>query len=123
MKGVGDLMAKITSFTGMDTVVKSVLGEDCGCDERQELMNEMLPFSKDSKELEVDKDVLYSKALSLAFVKDIIKHRETGKRINKEQFGLIWDIYRFYVNPRKTNTQCVKCVNTSLDELHRALSK
>ena len=119
-KGVGDIVAKLASFTGAKVLVESVLGEDCGCDERQELMNEMLPFNKEE---EVSEDVLYSKALSLAFVRDLVKHRETGKKINKEQFNLFWDIYRFYVNPRKNNTQCIKCVNSSINEVERVLSK
>lgn len=120
-RGLGDLTAKLAKFTGAEALVKSVLGEDCGCDERQELMNELLPFNTDTDG--VDEDVLYNKALSLAFVRDLMKSRDMGKRITKEQFMLFWDIYREYVNPRKANTSCRKCVNNSINEVERVLCK
>ena len=123
-KGVGDIVAKLASFTGADALVKSVLGEDCGCDERQELMNEMLPFKEDVVELEPEpEEEIYSKAISLAFIRDLVKHREMNTRISAEQFNLFWDIYRYYVNPRKNNSQCIKCVNSAIDEVERVLSR
>jgi hypothetical protein len=114
-KGLGDLTAKLANFTGAKDLVKSVLGEDCGCDERQELMNELLPFNKDEVSKE-DEEILYDKALSLAFINDLITYRESGKRVSKEQFMLFWD-------HRKSNTSCRKCVNSAINEVERVLTK
>ena len=36
---IGDKIAKVTERTGIDKVVKFVFGEDCGCEERQEKVN------------------------------------------------------------------------------------
>jgi hypothetical protein len=48
-KGLGDTVAKFTNLTGMDRVAKqlaAMLGkEDCGCDERRELLNRLVPYS------------------------------------------------------------------------------
>ena len=35
-KGLGDSIEKITKATGIDKVAKFILGEDCGCQARQE---------------------------------------------------------------------------------------
>jgi len=42
-KGLGDDIKRITSATGLDKLAKRIaqlLDEDCGCDERQEWLNE-----------------------------------------------------------------------------------
>lgn len=43
-KGVGDTIAKATKATGIDKAVKFVAGEDCGCAERQERLNEVIRY-------------------------------------------------------------------------------
>lgn len=42
-KGLGDDIKKITSATGLDKLAQTIarlLDEDCGCDDRQEWLNE-----------------------------------------------------------------------------------
>jgi hypothetical protein len=42
-KGLGDDIKKITAATGLDQLAKriaQILDEDCGCDDRQEWLNE-----------------------------------------------------------------------------------
>ena len=46
IKGVGDLVAIFTKYTGIKWVVKKIWGEDCGCDERQEKLNKIFPINK-----------------------------------------------------------------------------
>ena len=36
---LGDLIATITKYTGIKWIVKKIWGDDCGCDERQEALN------------------------------------------------------------------------------------
>jgi hypothetical protein len=43
-KGLGDSIAKITKATKIDKLVKFIAGEDCGCDERQELLNKTFAY-------------------------------------------------------------------------------
>ncbi len=45
-KGVGDTVAKITKATGIEKAVKFLAGEDCGCDERKQILNHIFPYQK-----------------------------------------------------------------------------
>ena len=45
-KGLGDTIEKFTSSTGIKTVVKAVLGEDCGCDARQDYLNKKFLYRR-----------------------------------------------------------------------------
>ena len=48
-KGLGDTVAAITKATGIEAIVKSLFGENCGCDARQEKLNELVPYQKEEK--------------------------------------------------------------------------
>ncbi len=39
--GLGDVVEKVTTATGVKALVKFVAGEDCGCDERKEKLNKL----------------------------------------------------------------------------------
>ena len=45
-QGLGDTIEKVTQATGIDKVVKFIMGEDCGCEERKAKLNAMFPYSK-----------------------------------------------------------------------------
>ena len=45
-KGFGDTVEKFTSSTGIKTAVKAVFGNNCGCNERQEWLNQKIPYNK-----------------------------------------------------------------------------
>jgi len=49
-KGLGDDIAKLTSSLRLDKVAKRVaelMGkDDCGCEKRQEIVNEWVPYDK-----------------------------------------------------------------------------
>jgi hypothetical protein len=55
MEGLGDLVAKVTEVTGIKAVVKAVAGDDCGCAQRQQKMNEMFPFNTPKDQYYADK--------------------------------------------------------------------
>jgi aspartyl/asparaginyl-tRNA synthetase len=48
-KGLGDTVAAITKATGIEMLVKSIFGENCGCAERQEALNKLVPYQKEKK--------------------------------------------------------------------------
>ncbi len=46
-KGLGDVIADITHKTGLDKVAElytQVTGQDCGCKQRQEMLNNLFPL-------------------------------------------------------------------------------
>jgi hypothetical protein len=53
IKGLGDIVAKITQATKLDQVAKGIataMGkDDCGCEARQEALNKMFPINQDKK--------------------------------------------------------------------------
>jgi hypothetical protein len=46
-RGLGDTIEKITTATGIKAAVKAVVGEDCGCDERKEKLNNLFPYKRE----------------------------------------------------------------------------
>ena len=46
MKGLGDMVAKVTESTGIAAAVKAVAGDNCGCAARRDALNRMFPFNK-----------------------------------------------------------------------------
>ena len=107
MKGAGDLIARITKATGIDKIAKAVLGEDCGCDERQEFLNELIPFTKEQKER--------------AYAKGFIKEVYGKSTLTPHEVGLVWELFRTYINPRKKNSTCGKCVKDAIKQLKTKL--
>jgi hypothetical protein len=57
MRGLGDMVAKVTESTGIAAAVKAVLGDDCGCAARRDALNRQFPFNKpqDGKDSSLDK--------------------------------------------------------------------
>lgn len=45
-RGLGDTVEKVFKATGIDKVAKFLLGEDCGCEERKEKLNNLFPYKK-----------------------------------------------------------------------------
>jgi len=44
-EGLGDTIEKITEATGIKKAVKFLAGEDCGCDERKKMLNDMFRYN------------------------------------------------------------------------------
>ena len=38
---LGNLVESITKFTGIKWIVKRIFGEDCGCEERKDKLNDI----------------------------------------------------------------------------------
>jgi hypothetical protein len=53
-KGLGDTIEKITHATGLDKVAKKLANlfgkEDCGCTERKEVFNKLVPYTRKNSE-------------------------------------------------------------------------
>jgi hypothetical protein len=45
-EGLGDTVEQVLEVTGIAKVAKWLLGEDCGCNERKEKLNELFPYRK-----------------------------------------------------------------------------
>lgn len=45
-EGLGDTIEAITEATGIKKLVHWLAGDDCGCEERKELLNKLFPYKK-----------------------------------------------------------------------------
>ena len=45
-KGLGDSIEKITTATGIKKFVHKVVGDDCGCNKRKQILNKVFPYKK-----------------------------------------------------------------------------
>lgn len=95
-KGLGDTVEKITKATGVKKVVKAVLGDDCGCDERKDKLNKLVRY-KVVNCLEQDE---------FEFLKEVFE-RSKKKVLPKEQIKFKQIFERVY-NKRLTS-DCLSC--------------
>ena len=70
-KGLGDTVEKVFQAVGIDKIVKFVAGEDCGCDGRKDVLNNILPYKKDvqclnENEYEILKDLFSNEDTTLS---------------------------------------------------------
>jgi hypothetical protein len=45
-KGLGDTVEQVLEATGIAKIAKWVLGEDCGCNKRKQILNDLYPYYK-----------------------------------------------------------------------------
>jgi len=57
-EGLGDTVEKITEATGIKKAVKFIAGEDCGCDERKQKLNQMFRYKKPECLTEAEFDLI-----------------------------------------------------------------
>lgn len=104
-KGLGDTIAKITKATGIDKAVKFLAGEDCGCEERKEKLNELFPYNKPMCLNEQEYNVLKS-----------FFERDSNIVTIEDQKSLIPVSNRIFREVKNT-TSCGSCVRGLVDRL------
>ena len=55
-RGAGDLVEKVTKRTGIKAIVDKVTGNGCGCSQRRDILNKLLPFRGEQDDLQSDHD-------------------------------------------------------------------
>ena len=102
-KGLGDSVEKVLKATGIDKVAKKILGDDCGCEERKEVLNKMFPYSRQMTEDEI---LIYEEVMS----------RTRGEITGSDQAILV-NIYNKVFNANKKPSGCGSCVRETLGKL------
>ena len=105
-KGLGDTVAKATKAKGIDKAVKWLVGEDCGCDKRKDLLNKLFPYNTPEclledeftflTELEPFNRVEYKRA-------EVVKIVQINNRVFHQKLD--------------PGTNCGRCVKDILDKL------
>tara|TARA_R100000329_G_scaffold2664_1_gene4087 strand:- start:3991 stop:4380 length:390 start_codon:yes stop_codon:yes gene_type:complete len=91
VEGLGDVVEKITEATGIKKAVKTVFGDDCGCEERKEKLNNLFKSKVkclDKYEYEILDEFFSGKPTSVAPLEWItlakIARRIFNKRIDDD---------------------------------------
>jgi hypothetical protein len=95
--GFGDTVEKVLEATGIASVAKFVLGEDCNCEERKKKLNELFPYRNTNCLTEEEYQWL---------TETNVLSQETFKP--SEQTKLI-AIYNRVFNLRQEPTSCASC--------------
>ena len=106
--GLGDSVEKVFQATGIDKVAKFVLGEDCGCSDRREVLNKMFPYQKPNCLTEDEYNYLteyFSKRVS---------------KISGQQQETLVAIYNRVFNDKAQTTGCSSCF---LNNIHKKLER
>lgn len=107
-EGLGDVVASVTKATGIDQVVKAILKDDCGCEERRKALNRRFSFFKVMNE---DQKKVWEN--------EIKSHYERGT-VTKEIQLKINKLYEEVFGMRYRLTRCGSCMNSRLFNLNEA---
>ena len=105
-KGLGDTVEKITTVTGIKKVVKFLAGEDCGCNERKEILNKKFRYKKPECFTENEYN----------FVRDVIERG--SDKISVQENRTMVRIYNRVFNEKRRGTSCSPCF---LDNVYKPL--
>lgn len=111
-KGLGDTIEQITEATGIKSLVKFIAGEDCGCEERKEMLNKLFPYNEIVNCLnETDYNKL-TKYLS-----------DSQTTLTPDEQQEVSDIYYNVFNYRLEISSCTSCWKGKLDELRKVYNE
>ena len=112
--GLGDTVEKVFRKTGMDKIAKAVLGDDCGCDKRQELLNDLFPYKKFNAPTDEELDTI-----DWLFTKS--RNTISGSMVKE-----IYSVYNRIFNDKAKPTNCSSCfkpVKQKLLKIHNEFNK
>ena len=79
--GLGDKVAAITKATGIEKIVKTFFGDDCGCDERRDRLNKM--FSRPVKMMDSGQRKFFEEEIMARYKKSQNLTRHVGDAFYK----------------------------------------
>tara|TARA_R100000655_G_scaffold25878_2_gene53399 strand:- start:413 stop:787 length:375 start_codon:yes stop_codon:yes gene_type:complete len=103
-KGLGDSIEKVLKKTGIDKVAKKVLGDDCGCEERKQVLNKLFPYARPFTKDE------------LSIYESVMPRIKDG-RINGRDQDILVKLYNKVFNANKKASSCGSCVQQTLAKL------
>ena len=98
-RGLGDTIKKVTEATGIEKVVKSFFGDECGCEDRRQRLNQMFPY----------KTITQMTPEHLALFETVIQPAYRGRTLTKTQADEFYLLYEEVFNERKPRTNCSTC--------------
>jgi NAD(P)H-nitrite reductase large subunit len=110
IKGLGDIIQRITEATGIKAVVEAVseaTGIDCGCESRKELLNKLFPYKQAECLTDEDNE----------WLKDYFE--ENNNQLTPKQQNKVIEIYKNVFNQTIQPSNCGSCWRDKINELKR----
>ena len=108
-EGLGDVVEKITTATGIKKAVEFIAGEDCGCDERKAKLNKLFP----KRQPRCFEEEEYT------YLSDLFSSSQPGRISQKRLLQIYNRVFRTNFTP----TTCSACVKRWYDELKKYYDK
>jgi len=99
-KGLGDDIAAITKATGIEKVVKTFFGDDCGCEKRRDRLNKMFPHET-VKMMDAEQKKF--------FEDEIMTKYKSGQNLTKHVGNEFYLLYENLLGQKKQKSKCVSC--------------
>jgi tyrosine-protein phosphatase YwqE len=109
-EGLGDTIEAITEATGIKKLVHWLAGDDCGCEERKELLNKLFPYKK-PKCMTEDEFNYFSEFLAL-----------NTKTIRPTQQMVLLKMYNRIFGLQQEPTSCADCWRDFIHKLTKVHS-
>ncbi len=106
-EGLGDTVENILEVTGIAKVAKWVLGEDCGCEERKQKLNELWRYTKPECLTEDE----------YKYLDDFFTNLKSSVSPNQQRELL--KIYNRVFKQRMQPTSCGSCVREIVNKLNK----
>ena len=113
-KGLGDKIEKFTEWSGLKKLVKSVFGEDCGCDERKKKLNQMFPNFKNLRSFNESEKKIFEEILPVV---------EKKNMINPDEKKTLSVLYKAVFKEQPQWSSCGSCNVKVLENLKKIYSK
>ena len=103
--GLGDSIEKVTKATGIKKVVEFIAGEDCGCNERKEKLNDLFPYKNPQCFTEEEYN----------WIGAFIRRKPT--KVTAAEQKTLYSIYNRVFHSNKQTGSCKSCVQEIYDAL------
>lgn len=105
--GLGDKVAAVTKATGIEKIVKTFFGDDCGCDERRDRLNKM--FSRPVNMMDAEQRKF--------FEDEIMTRYKSGQNLTRQIGDGFYQLYESLMNTKKKRSSCISCNKNMYIEL------
>ena len=96
-KGLGDSVEKALDITGIYSLAKAIIGEDCGCDERKSFLNKIVKYKVVNCLVEDE----------FNYLSDFMERKAI--RVAPSEQKVLLKIYNRVFNKKQQQTSCSSC--------------
>lgn len=111
IRGLGDVVEKVLEKTKISKLIKVVVKDGCGCEERKKALNELFKFKLKPKCLDEDELKEYGEFMGSRAVK-IDSNGEVGGVLNKHDIDYVCGFYKIVFNTTDWKPNCYSCIGT-----------